>query len=101
MTITAKIHKVFDSRQRAESGSCVKAIASINIDDAFAIHGVKVLEGKNGDSVVMPSTKYKDKYQDIAHPISVTARSQLNEAVLTVYENYISQENPKSISQAM
>lgn len=100
MILTAKIHKVFDQGK-------VKAIASVNIGDAFAVHGVKVLAGANGDTVVMPSTKYKDKYQDTFHPISCEAREQINGVVLDAYQQYLSQgshpsqDNSPDMAQTM
>ena len=100
MTLTAKIHKVFDT-------GTVRAIASVNIGDAFAVHGVKVLTGANGDNVVMPSTKYKDKYQDTFHPISREAREQINGVVLDAYQQYLSQgshpsqDNSPDMAQTM
>ena len=94
MTLTAKIHKVFDS-------GTVRAIASVNIGDSFAVHGVKVLTGSKGDSVVMPSTKYKDKYQDTFHPINREAREQINGVVMDAYQQYLSQVSPQCESQDM
>jgi stage V sporulation protein G len=98
MNLTAKIHKVFDT-------GVVKAIASVNIDDAFAVHGVKVLSGKNGDNVVMPSVKHNDKYQDTFHPISREAREQISTAVLDAYRECLarqpSHEDTLAMSQAM
>ena len=85
MTLTAKIHKVFDEGK-------VKAIASVNIGDDFTVHGVKVLAGANGDAVVMPSTKHKDRYQDTFHPINREARAQITGVVLDAYVQYLSQE---------
>ena len=87
MTLTARIHKVFDT-------GTVKAIASVNIGDSFTVHGVKVLAGSKGDSVVMPSTKYKDKYQDTFHPIKREAREQINSVVMDAYQQYLAQGAP-------
>ena len=75
MNLTAKIHKVFDEDVRSTGGSWVRAIASVNIGNDFVVHGVKVLAGTNGDTVVMPATKYKDKYQDTFHPINRKQRT--------------------------
>ncbi|MFA6731102.1 MAG: SpoVG family protein [Candidatus Izemoplasmatales bacterium] len=106
MTLTAKIHRVFDDGK-------VKAIASVNIGDDFAVHGVKVLTGENGDVVVMPSTKYKDRYQDTFHPINREAREQITGIVLDAYAQYLSQgtlpsqkpppqqSEPQDIAQAL
>lgn len=106
MTLTAKIHKVFDEGK-------VKAIASVNIGGDFAVHGVKVLAGANGDAVVMPSTKHKDRYQDTFHPIHREARAQITGVVLDAYAQYLSQGTlpsqetlpphgePQDVAQAM
>ena len=82
MTLSANIHKVFDT-------GTVKAIASVTIGDMFAVHGVKVLAGPKGDSVVMPSAKYRDRYQDTFHPISREAREQINSTVLDAYRQFL------------
>ncbi len=106
MTLTAKIHKVFDSGP-------VKAIASVSIGGDFAVHGVKVLAGANGDTAVMPSTKHKDRYQDTFHPINREAREQITSVVLDAYVQYLSQvtlptketvsmqSEPQDMAQAM
>ncbi len=94
MNLTAKIHKVFDEDVRSTGGSWVRAIASVNIGNDFVVHGVKVLAGTNGDTVVMPATKYKDKYQDTFHPINREAREQITSVVLDAYTRYLTLENP-------
>ena len=75
-----------------DNGS-VKAIASVNFGDCFAVKGVKVMEGKNGLFVSMPSQKGKDgNYHDICFPITPEFRSQLNSAVEQAYCQAITQE---------
>lgn len=60
-----------------DNGS-VKAIASVNFGDCFAVKGVKVMEGKNGLFVSMPSQKGKDgNYHDICFPISLHRRMHI------------------------
>ena len=39
----------------------LKAVASIVIDDAFAIHDIKIIDGNEGVFVAMPSRKTPDK----------------------------------------
>ncbi|MZP28647.1 hypothetical protein GTO91_02795 [Heliobacterium undosum] len=38
----------------------VKALASVTIDDSFAVHEIKVIEGKNGLFIAMPSQVLPD-----------------------------------------
>jgi stage V sporulation protein G len=71
----------------------LKAFASITLDNAFVIRGLKVISGNNGYFVSMPSRKRKDgTYQDIAHPINNETRKQIEDAVLDAYEK--EQANP-------
>ena len=68
----------------------MKAVVSVTFDDAFVVHDVKVVEGQNGLFVAMPSRKTPDgEYRDIAHPISSSARSVIQEAVLKAYQEAI------------
>lgn len=74
-----------------DNGS-IKAIASVNFDDCIAVKGVKVMEGKNGLFVSMPSQKGKDgNYHDICFPITADFRNQLNNAVEQAYHQVITQ----------
>ena len=63
----------------------VRAFASVTIDDALVVHDIRVIEGKNGLFVAMPSKKIGDKYFDISHPITGQSRSLLIDAVLDEY----------------
>ncbi len=88
LNIKAKITRMVDYED-----SNVKAVASITIADAFAFHGVKVIESKNGLFVSMPQSKYtkdgEQKYSDVCHPISSEARAELNSVVLKAYEEQL------------
>ncbi len=68
----------------------LKAIATITLDNEFAIHDIKVIEGENGLFIAMPSRKTPEgKYRDIAHPISHEAREAVQKAVLDEYEKVL------------
>lgn len=71
----------------------LKATASIVIDDSFAVHDIKLIEGKDGIFMAMPSRKSPDGvFRDIAHPISGEARELINNAVIAAYNKTISEE---------
>ena len=74
----------------------VKAFASANIGGAFAIHGMRVVDGEKGLFVAMPSTSFqrdgKTEYQETFHPVSGEARKALNDAVLEAYEQKLAEE---------
>ena len=72
-------------------GESIKGTASVNINGAFAIRGVKIIEGSNGLFVSMPSYKVGNEYKDICFPITQECRKQLHEAVIGAYEQAISQ----------
>ena len=56
--------------KKVETGNRLKAIASVTIDDCFAIHELRVIEGKEGLFVAMPSRQTTDGvFRDIVHPI--------------------------------
>lgn len=70
--------------------SKLKAIVSVNIGGAFAIHGLRVIDSQKGLFVQMPQNSFqrdgKTEYSDIFHPITAEARSELNSKVLEAYE---------------
>ena len=70
--------------------SNVKAIASANLDDCFAVKNIRVIEGKNGLFVSMPSYKGADgEYHDLCFPTTPEMRKQLNNAVSEAYKQAI------------
>ncbi len=73
-----------------EGGSRLKAIASIVIDGVFAVHELRIIEGREGLFVAMPSKKISEgKFKDIAHPINKETRTQLEKAILDKYQETI------------
>ena len=65
----------------------LKAFCSVIFDDVFIVHSVKVIEGRNGLFVAMPSRKENDgEFRDIAHPIDNSFRLSLEEQVLQRYQ---------------
>lgn len=56
----------FDVRiQSIKPSDSIKGTASVNINGAFAIRGVKIIEGTNGLFVSMPSYKVGNDYKDM------------------------------------
>jgi len=65
----------------------LKAFASITIDNAFVVHDLKVIEGKKGYFVAMPSRKTTNgDYKDTAHPIATDTREMIQSAVLSEFD---------------
>lgn len=63
--------------RRVSSEGKLKAYVTVTFDNCFVIHNVKIIEGKAGAFIAMPSRKTKTgEYKDIAHPICLnSARS--------------------------
>ena len=90
----AKQTKPLDFEVRIQSikpNESIKGTVSININGAFAIRGVKIIEGSNGLFVSMPSYKVGNEYKDICFPITPECRQQLNDAVIGAYEQALMQ----------
>lgn len=76
--------------RKVEKEGKLKAIVSITIEGEFVVHDIKVIEGEKGLFIAMPSRKAADgEYRDIAHPISQTTREQIQNLILTKYQEEI------------
>lgn len=82
MKISVRVHEVYDNKN-----SKVKGVASAALGGQFAVNGIRIVEGKKGLFVTMPS-KMNDEgdYVDMFHPITKDSRTQFNNAVLKAYE---------------
>lgn len=79
-------------RKIEKEGSKVVAVASVLFDDVFAVHDIRLLEGKNGLFIAMPSRKLSNcSYKDVAHPINQEFRLILEQKIKEKY-NEIKEE---------
>ena len=66
--------------------SRMKGIASVLIDDCFAIRDIRIIEGNEGLFIAMPSRKNADgEYHDIDHPINAENRKMFEDAIFEAY----------------
>ena len=78
--------RITEVRVSLRDDAKLKAFASITLDDCFVIRGLKIIEGKDGTFIAMPSRRRKDgEYQDIAHPITADARDEMERVILEEY----------------
>ena len=69
-----------------KENSRMKGIASVLIDDCFAVHDIRIIEGDNGLFIAMPSRKTATGgYRDIAHPINQEVRTLFEQEILKAY----------------
>lgn len=67
--------------------SALRGIANVTIDDCFAVHDIKILEGSKGLYIRMPSRKTPEgDYKDIAHPTNNETRDALAKIIIAKYE---------------
>lgn len=70
-----------------KENSRMKGIASIILDDCFAVRDIRIIEGDNGLFIAMPSKKKADgEYKDIAHPITPECRKMFEDAIIAAYK---------------
>lgn len=71
----------------------LKAFVHVTFDDVFIVRGLKVINGKDGLFVCMPSRKLPDgTYKDIAHPIVDDFRIRLEKEILDKYAEEVSNQ---------
>ena len=65
----------------------LKAVASLIIDECFAIHDIKIISGNDGIFIAMPSRKTTEgDFKDIVHPINTETREMLKKIILDAYD---------------
>lgn len=87
--------KITDIRvRRTFQDNKLKALISITVDNDFAVHDIKVIDGAERLFVAMPSRKDENGvFRDIAHPITPEARRTIEETILAAYHEYIANQN--------
>ncbi len=82
MEITSvSVHKIEKENSR------MKGIASVVIDDSFAVHDIRIIQGEDKLFIAMPSRKTATgDYRDIAHPINHDVRKLFEDAILDEYK---------------
>lgn len=90
LDVSAKVYPTKDPKQ--EKGS-VLAFASADIGGCFAVTGIRIVEGKEGPFVAMPSQFGKDKqHHDICFPTTSAMREALNTVVMDAYRDVLEQQ---------
>ena len=81
-------------KKEEREGSRMKGRASVLIDDGLAIHNIRIIEGKNGLFIAMPSTSREVEnevgemvrlHRDTVHPKNPEVRAMFEEAILKAY----------------
>ena len=66
----------------------LRAFVSIVFDDCFMVNDIKVIQGKDGLFISMPSRRKKNgKFKDIAHPLNSETRQDIESQILARYRS--------------
>lgn len=73
--------------RRIQTDGKLRAYVSITFDDSFVVHDLRIIDGRKGMFVAMPSKLLPNgNHKDIAHPINTEVREMIQTAVLKEYE---------------
>ena len=76
--------------RRTYQDTRLRALVSVTLDGELAVHDIKVIEGPERLFVAMPSRRDDSgAFRDIAHPITTAARRQLEDAILSAYQEHL------------
>ncbi|MDR1955360.1 MAG: septation regulator SpoVG [Treponema sp.] len=80
--------EITDIRVRKVTGEGkLRAYVTVTFDDCFVVHNIKIIEGKTGVFIAMPSRKTRSgDYKDVAHPIQPDFRTELQTRILDTYD---------------
>ena len=74
--------------QKRSGDSKLKAYVAVTFDHCFVVHNIKIIQGKEGIFIAMPSRKTRTgEYRDIAHPIQRELREELQRKILEEYDS--------------
>ncbi len=80
-------------RKAEREDSRMRAVASVLLDDEFAVHDIRIIEGTKGLFIAMPSRKTSTGgFRDIAHPINQEVRTMFEKEILDAYEKSLTEE---------
>jgi stage V sporulation protein G len=72
----------------------LKAFVSIVFDQCFMVNDIKIIQGRDGLFISMPSRKKKNgEFKDVAHPLNNETRRMIEVKVLAEYERVL-EERP-------
>lgn len=74
----------------------LKAFVSVVFDHCFMVNDIKVIQGKDGLFLSMPSRRKKSgEFKDVAHPLNNETRRLLEEKVLDCYRMEVDDPTPR------
>src|ERR1044071_4091631 len=70
----------------------LKAFVSVVFDHCFMVNDIKIIQGRDGLFISMPSRKKKNgEFKDVAHPLNNETRRMIEGKVLGEYERALAE----------
>ena len=80
----------------------LKAFVSIVFDHCFMVNDIKIIQGKDGLFISMPSRKKKNgEFKDIAHPLNRETRERMEKRILSEYERIRTEPAATPVEEAV
>ena len=74
----------------------LKAFVSIVLDHCFMVNDIKVIQGRDGFFISMPSRRKRNgRFKDVAHPLNNETRRMIEDQILAQYDRAISGEDAR------
>jgi stage V sporulation protein G len=78
----------------------LRAFVSIVFDNCFMVNDIKVIQGKDGLFISMPSRKKRNgKFKDVAHPLNNETRKILENQILSEYDRVLSGQSSGEVRE--
>ena len=93
--------KVYPVQQSGNDKSNLLAYASVTLGGCFAVTNMRVMNGKNGPFMALPSKMGKDRqYHNTCFPTTAAMREKLETAVMGAYQRATQRESVRGAVQA-
>src|SRR5215472_11429023 len=74
----------------------LKAFVSVVFDQCFMVNDIKIIQGRDGLFISMPSRKKKNgEFKDVAHPLNNETRRMIEVKVLGEYERILGERGER------
>jgi stage V sporulation protein G len=76
----------------------LRAFVSIVLDGCFMVHDIKVIQGKDGLFISMPSRKKRNgEFKDVAHPLNQETRRRFEARILNEYRARLDEGDAEAV----
>ncbi len=80
----------------------LKAFVSVVFDGCFMVNDIKVIRGREGLFISMPSRKKKNgEFKDVAHPLNNETRRMIESQILGEYERVLGEKGASAAAGAV